>query len=53
MYFMFSKICKFGLRTVCILAESANCLKWQLFTLSIGSDHKKCEDCGISTKLNL
>ncbi len=33
--------------------ESTNCLKWQLFTLSIGSDHKKCEDCGISTKLNL
>jgi hypothetical protein len=38
-------------RYVCM--ESTNCLKWQLFTLSIGSDHKKCEDCGISTKLNL
>ncbi len=36
-----------------VCMESTNCLKWQLFTLSIGSDHKKCEDCGISTKLNL
>jgi hypothetical protein len=36
-----------------VCMESTNCLEWQLFTLSIGSDHKKCEDCGISTKLNL
>ncbi len=57
-YAIFSQICKFGIRTVCILSvclygKYKNCLKWQLFTLSIGSDHKKCEDCGISTKLNL